>query len=232
MCTVTYIPLATGFILTSSKDEKVYRPTLSPAVYEHYGQKVTYPKDKEAGGSWIAVNERNHIACLLNGAFDNHEKQANYRKSRGELLINSFEYENVLDFKNHVDFTGIEPFTLLMLREYNFCELRWNGSRLYVKEVNMTKPAIWSSATLYDQDAREKRERWFYNWLREHKQAADFNIDQFHTSRHAYDPESDILMKRSSGLQTLSISRIRFEENKNTFKYTDLQKKKGYHIFL
>jgi uncharacterized protein with NRDE domain len=83
MCTVTYIPQSQGFIITSSRDEKLQRLTLQPAIYEHFVSEIVYPKDKMAGGTWIAVNMQNHIGCLINGAFENHQKQDHYQKSRG-----------------------------------------------------------------------------------------------------------------------------------------------------
>jgi hypothetical protein len=232
MCTVTYIPRPTGFILTSSRDEKVYRPTLLPDIYEHFGCKIVYPKDEQAGGTWIAVNMQNQIACLLNGAFENHQKQARYRKSRGLVLIESFGYENALHFKQDVNLIGVEPFTLLLIRNDTFHELRWDGSRKYFKEIDRTQPAIWSSATLYDQNTRNQREKWFYNWLKVNDHAPDFNIAQFHSSSHGNDSENDIMMKRHSGLQTLSISKIRYENKKSKFLYFDLQSREEYSIFL
>lgn len=232
MCTVTYIPRTNGFILTSSRDEKIYRPTLPPVIYEHFGRRIIYPKDKKAGGTWIAVSEQKQIVCLLNGAFENHQKQDSYRKSRGQILIESFGHENIPHFKGDVNLTGVEPFTLLLLRSGAFHELRWDDSRKYLKEIDMTKPRIWSSATLYDQNTRNQREKWFYDWLKVNVHVPDYNIAGFHSSRHGNDCGNDIMMKRSSGLQTLSISQIRYKNNKSTFRYFDLQSSKEYSIFF
>lgn len=222
MCTVTYIPRSKGFILTSSRDEKINRPTLQPAIYEHFGCEMVYPKDKTAGGTWIAVNMQNHIACLINGAFENHQKQDHYQKSRGQLLIESFGYRSIPHFKNKINLSAVEPFTLLLIRNEEFFELKWDGNRKYFKEIDINQPAIWSSPTLYDQNIRNQRKKWFYDWLKQNINAPDLNIARFHSSRHGNDCKNDILMNRSE-LQTLSISQIRDKNRKITFDYVDLQ---------
>ncbi len=56
MCTVTYLPSANGFYLTSNRDEKSTRPAaLPPAVYFLNGSKIIYPKDAQGCGTWIAL---------------------------------------------------------------------------------------------------------------------------------------------------------------------------------
>jgi len=85
MCTVSFIPLQNGFLLTSNRDEKSYRPTISPQVYTENEMKLLYPKDEKAGGTWIVARNDGTSIILLNGAFINHIKLTNYRKSRGQF---------------------------------------------------------------------------------------------------------------------------------------------------
>ena len=66
MCTVTYIPTRTGVLLTSNRDERVDRaPALPPATYHSGNQCLTYPKDAQAGGTWIALRDGRCAAVLL-----------------------------------------------------------------------------------------------------------------------------------------------------------------------
>ena len=68
MCTVTYLPLGDhNFILTSNRDVAPKRETTPPKEYNEVGVKLTYPKDKLAGGTWIGVSEKKRLICLLNG---------------------------------------------------------------------------------------------------------------------------------------------------------------------
>lgn len=74
MCSVSYIPLANGYLLTSSRDECHLRETLPPRSYLHAGKKIVYPMDARSGGTWIAGCNDETVACILNGAFEKHEK--------------------------------------------------------------------------------------------------------------------------------------------------------------
>jgi hypothetical protein len=228
MCTVTYIPLKTGFVLTSSRDEKVYRPTFSPAPYFHGSQSIIYPKDKLAGGTWFAVNGHQDTACLLNGAFENHVKKDYYKKSRGQVLLDSFEYDDVAFFVRNYDFEGIEPFTMLLIRKLGFFVLKWDGVITSLSQIEDKKPANWSSVTLYDRETIQQRERWFSQWIQRNSSAPDFNIREFHSSRHAENPVNNILMKRNDGLQTISITQLKKVGQRGILVYTDLLIRKTF----
>ena len=131
MCTVTYIPKPDGFLLTSSRDEKINRTTLPPRSYTHNHQELIYPKDTKGLGSWIAISHKKRIACLLNGAFENHAKKETYTKSRGLILTESFNYLMIDDFINDID-------------------LQLNGNMLVVKDNSTCNIARdYGQTTLY-----------------------------------------------------------------------------------
>jgi len=225
MCTVTYIPTLNGFILTSSRDEQVIRPTLVPELYEVKGEKIVFPKDKIAGGTWIASNLSERKACLLNGAFANHIKKANHTKSRGLILLESFHYDSAQEFAKLIDLQNVEPFTLLLFEgnvkpEIN--ALIWDGQIKHFSKIKNTDPLIWSSTALYDKKQRAMRETWFLNWIKNNKEHSDYQILNFYLHKHTKDEENNILMKRSNYIQTVSISQIRCSEKSNEFVYYDL----------
>lgn len=87
MCTVTYLPVSTGFVLTQNRDEA---PTRSPQIIskeKRFGTELLFPKDTKAGGTWIATARDGRTACLLNGAFEKHKHEPPYRLSRGLVLL-------------------------------------------------------------------------------------------------------------------------------------------------
>ena len=57
MCSVSFVPLEDGFLLTSNRDEKRFRPTIEPKIYLENKVKLLYPKDEKAGGTWIVSKE-------------------------------------------------------------------------------------------------------------------------------------------------------------------------------
>src|SRR5688500_10833072 len=95
MCTVTFIPSKQGMFLTSNRDEKNLRASaVYPAVYEFSSGKTIFPKDADAGGTWIAVHQNGNAIVLLNGGLFKHIPAPPYRKSRGLIvldLIDSYE---------------------------------------------------------------------------------------------------------------------------------------------
>ena len=233
MCTVTFIPTDTGFFLTSSRDEKISRWTIPPMYYDHDGAKLLYPKDVAGGGTWIAASLDGRSACLLNGAFENHEKKNNYSKSRGLILIESFNEDPGYFVKNTAHLKSIEPFTLLTmdfssgeLRE--FFEFRWNGVTLFEKSLPLNNSNIWSSATLYSKHVQLEREVLFKNWLGQNKMTEDKNILDFHNRKHGLSPNKDILMNGGGGLRTVSISQIKLHQGQLEFKYLDVVKNLDY----
>ena len=113
MCTVTYLPTNDGdFIFTSNRDED---PRRAVGDLQHInspeGKKLLLPKDR-AGGSWIALSQTGRLACILNGAFTKHQRKLSYRKSRGLILIDFFDWPDALSFWQDYNLIKIEPFTL------------------------------------------------------------------------------------------------------------------------
>lgn len=225
MCTVTFIPIKEGFVLTSSRDEKTLRATIKAQAYSEQNNILVYPRDVTAGGTWIAASNKKQIACLLNGAFKNHTKQTGYAKSRGHVLLDSFNFSTHSEFMSDVDLNNVEPFTLLLIDHENdieFNQLVWDGEKKHIQKIDHDVARIWSSATLYSDTDRELRKAWFRNWIIENNESEDSNIFDFHSSRHSDVSRVNILMKRENDLQTVSISQVRVMKEKETFLYHDL----------
>ena len=224
MCTVTFIPKNNGWILTSSRDEKKVRETLPPKIHDVFNQNVIYPKDLLAGGTWIALSDKKISVCLLNGGFELHEKKK-YTKSRGLVLLERFRFESLDDFWNSIELEAVEPFTLLNVEhndELKLRELVWDGNQKHKTVKSIRKTHIWSSVTLYSSSMIEERKKWFRKWCLEHKAMDGYKIEEFHQSFFTDNSAENILMKRTGGLQTVSISRIESTNGSTQLKYNDL----------
>lgn len=211
MCSVSFIPKNQHeFILTSNRDEKNARPTSAP-VSELIGDtRVFFPKDLNAGGTWIAAGDNSRICFLLNGAFENHERKPFYNKSRGKLLLESFEYEYIQDFFEQSILEEVEPFTLIIIEmndEPSLIEFRWDGTKKHIKELQTDQAWFWTSATLYNKEVRDQKKQWFDTWLQHSENIVDKHILKFHSSTHGDNPANDVFMKRENGLQTVILRR-------------------------
>lgn len=220
MCTLSFIPTDTGYIFTHNRDEHFLRESaLAPAFYKTENGGLVYPKDGKAGGTWIA-SDGSTTTCLLNGAFQKHKHQPPYQKSRGIVLLESFGYHSST-FGSTYDFTGIEPFTILRVKNLEApLELRWDGKHVH-ETIRERKPMILSSATLYDQESQLERETLFHNFLTRNPAPTPASIFTFHGLKHSGKEEQDFIMERESGVKTLSVSQVIVHLQQMQFAYAD-----------
>ncbi|MDD2584071.1 MAG: NRDE family protein [Bacteroidales bacterium] len=240
MCTVTYIPINNkdAFVLTSNRDEKECRPTLPPQVYEHENISIAYPKDQEAGGSWIAINNKGKINCLLNGAFVAHKKKDYHTVSRGTILLEFTKSElSADDFFSGKDLNSVEPFTIVSIKQFNgkvleLTEFIWDGSDKHLSRPEKDRPHMWSSA-IYTKEQKETREKWFANFLDHNKEnLSSNNILEFHSGNHTNDNSINLIMQRQGGFRTVSITQITAEGSHLQMSYLDLLKESKIDVIL
>jgi len=223
MCTVTYIPVGEKKFITSSRDEKkVRKKALLPRSYLHDDIRLIYPKDGEAGGSWIALHESGNVAVLLNGGFEKHISNPPYRKSRGLVFLDIIKQTAPANYFLNVDLFLIEPFTIIIIEQNNLIQYVWTGDEKYCKELNPLNPHIWSSATLYDKEVRKKREQWFKQWLNKEPGPNQSDILQFHRFAGDGNKETDLVMKRGGIYHTVSITSIELKNETRKICYYDL----------
>jgi uncharacterized protein with NRDE domain len=217
MCVLTYLPLPDGgFILTHNRDESTARPkAIPPSQYWLNGQSVIYPKDPQAGGTWVATSAA-FTLCLLNGAFEKHDHTPHYRQSRGLVILDFFKFNNLSNFLRDYQFADIEPFTLIIIDQFNACELtelRWDGTGVYIDKKDSQQPYIWSSATLYSAEVRHNRQKWFDDWVRQNPGFEPEQILQFHHTGGNGDVENDLKMNRNGALLTQCIVQIKYKNH-------------------
>jgi hypothetical protein len=222
VCTVSYIALENGFVLTSNRDETSSRPTLVPAEYNINGLCLIFPKDELAEGSWIACDKNGQVSCLLNGAFKKHKRSLPYGRSRGKVLLESFNFKDISTFITMVNLSDVEPFTLIIVKNDALNELKWDGVKKHVKYLDATKNHLWSSATLYPSNVTHKKEIWFTNWVKKHAGDNQKNILKFHCTRHGNIPSEDVNSQFKGDLRTVSITQVKNLDNKGIMEYHDL----------
>jgi hypothetical protein len=226
MCTVTYLPLNNNnFLLTSNRDVSILREQATlPMLFDTPNGKVLYPVDGQAGGTWVGLNEQGKAVVLLNGGFENHEYNPPYTRSRGGVVKALLENNDHKGFLTDCVLTGVEPFTLLLLdwTQGNLVlwEFVWDGERKFFKQLDETQPHIYSSATLYDSEMREKRQGWFAEWLQQHPNYSQSDILDFHETAGDGDPWTSVMLNRGN-VQTVSVTSIQKNETIATVFYHD-----------
>ncbi len=226
MCTVTLIPTQeNNFILTSNRDEVVNRKTLLPEFYKINETRMLFPKDAVAGGTWIGVSDKNTMICLLNGGFEIHERQVSYRQSRGVVVKDLLQADDLEKAITNYDCKGIEPFTIVAANwgsDLLLFELVWDGKQKHLRSLEK-KTHIWSSSTLYTKEMKNMRQEWFNTFKDENMLAPDSLLD-FHKNAGIGDKDVDLQIDRDF-LKTISITQIVKNEEELTMRYENLQNK-------
>ena len=222
MCTVTYLPLPDGCLITSNRDEARARDRAEfPAAHTFKGQSLVFPKDPRGKGSWIASNHTSS-ACLFNGAFEAHVPKPPYRHSRGLIPLEVLAHETLDHFVQDYSLEGIEPFSIVVYRPGVLQELKWDGQKAHLLDHDPSQPHIWASATLYSADVRRQRREDFDTWLNANPEFSPTSIVGFHT-QGSEDRENGLLIARESGLQTVSVTSMKHTHDAPTeMLYRDL----------
>ena len=223
MCTVTYIPLENNnFVLTSNRDESPLRIPLAPDFYEIQGRNVLFPKDKDAGGTWIGVSDMNRVLCVLNGGFDRHVRKPSYRLSRGILVKELLVSDTIETTIRNYDFHDIEPFTLVIVdwsEKLRCTELVWDGENAHIKEIK-DSPTVWSSSTLFTQSMKVERKKWFEQFvLQNDLQPQD--LLRFHLETAPDNKEYGVIMDRGF-VKTTSVTQITKSDDQISMEFRDL----------
>ena len=225
MCTVTIIPIGNNdFVLTTNRDEAPDRVSLVPDFYTINNTKLLFPKDK-MGGTWIGVSEKNRVVCVLNGGFAKHERQSNYRMSRGIVANDFMTSDDIVATIEAYNLEDIEPFTIV-IADWNttlkFYELAWDGKYKHLIELP-NDSRIWSSSTLYSEGMMKERQQWFENFEAFNDLNAD-SILEFHSTPDADNMDYGVVMNRGF-VKTTSITQVEKRGNNLDMRYENIENK-------
>jgi len=224
MCTVTYIREKEHFFITSNRDEKINRgKALPPAIYQIGASDLLFPKDIDAGGTWIVLKNATTAAVLLNGGFVSHQSAPPYQRSRGLILLDILTASDPEDCFNTIDLAAIEPFTLILLQDLSLYECRWDGQEKFKISLDAQQNYIWSSATLYTESTQQQRVEWFAKWQIANPDPSPENIVHFHRFAGDGDRQNNVQMNRDGLLLTVSITAIQLTGEQASMQYLDLK---------
>lgn len=223
MCTVSFIPAGKKVFLTSNRDEKHWRkPAIAPEWYSFNTGKILFPRDPDAGGTWIAGHENGNAIVFLNGAFRAHVKTPPYRMSRGLVLLELLDSASPYDKFNALDLRNIEPFTAVIWDNGQLYECRWDGKEKHPVKLDNSRAHIWSSCTLYEDAVIMKRKQWFINWMEKNTTPGQSEILDFHRFTGDGDSHNDLLMNRNGHEFTVSVTSMEINEGRVSMQYLDL----------
>jgi uncharacterized protein with NRDE domain len=223
MCTVLFAPTGKSSLIASLRDESPRRVgALVPAAYEGNEMRYVMPLDPTGGGSWVGYNEAGAVVVLLNGAFEKHIPAPPYRLSRGIIVRTLLDSRMPVVEWMLMPMENIEPYTLIVFSDGKLFRLAWDGKEKSRQPLDETTTHIFSSATLYDKEAKSMRENYFRNWIAMNPPLDKLSILSFFQSLK--DTQNGFIMNRNELVQTLSYSFICMDPDGYSFHYYDLQK--------
>ena len=191
MCTVSWRQQPGGYLLLCNRDEKRARqPAEAPRVWRRSGLRFLAPRDGEAGGTWIGVNEYALSLCLLNGPGGGGVR------SRGWLVWDLLDARTPEDVAARMDASDLAPFVLLALApDQKPLVIEWDGAGR--RTVDATVPLVSSSVEPEAVAAARRAEF-----------AAGADLASFHRS-HAPEPGPYSVCMHRTDACTVSFSRVR-----------------------
>ncbi len=108
-----------------------------PTLHRSRGVRFLSPRDPDAGGTWMMVNERGLTLCLLNRWHENDV--CGGIKSRGQLVLDFAGMETAQDVMaqlKRIDCTDYKPFTLVAIDRGEEKAMAWDGVELCAVEAS------------------------------------------------------------------------------------------------
>ncbi len=106
----------TKLLVAANRDERLGRPAEPPAIRSHGGRTILSPRDVEAGGTWVGLNDAGVFVGITN-RYDPAYFGRTAPVSRGALVLDALAHASAADAAaeaDEVDPTRVNPFHLVV----------------------------------------------------------------------------------------------------------------------
>jgi hypothetical protein len=240
MCTVSCFPwLAPAFegdapvrlrVVFSRDELRARLPAFPPLDVVRGARRVLMPRDADAGGTWIAVNDAGVVFTLLN-LYSGHNERPAHRvgsprlRTRGtviEHLVEAITASQALERMDAIDADAVRPFRVLACdRIGSVMEAVWDGASISRSLRSLDVPLMRTSSSLGDAVVIRPRRALFHTLLRESRRPTAATQDAFH---HHYWPGARELSVRMSrpDARTVSITTVEVRDSGVRMLYHEL----------
>lgn len=216
MCTVTFLPGLPrgGYLLATNRDESPRRlPALPPYAATLGGRLVLAPRDGDAGGTWIGVDEQGFALCVLNGDRPAAAPPPQDPVSRGRLVLDLLALRDAAAVRAELAARAaagalrFKPFKLALVTPgvrgapARLARVDWDGRALH--DAALDGPGLVVSSTFRPDEVQAAREAAFAGFLERVRPAlsagaADDDLDalagvahEFHAAHAPGAPQGD-----------------------------------------
>jgi hypothetical protein len=189
MCTLSVIPLTEnpsrpGIRLVVNRDESRLRPAAIPPTIETFGARQTIlPRDPQAGGTWIGVNDAGLAMVLLNATSAPAPARPITRGAIIPSLLDAVGRDEAIARAEQINVGQFAPFRLVIVDRAMLAELAIDEGALRVHERHaIDRPLMLTSSGLGDALVGAPRRELFATMFADHAPWREIQ-DAFHRHR-------------------------------------------------
>ncbi len=225
MCTLTFSPHATGYLLAMNRDEQRSRARALPPNWHRLGDRRALFPHEPGGGAWIGLNDPGNSCALLNW-YSAPTRILAHPISRGVVvpaLLEADGPESAGAILSRLQLGRMQPFRLVGFFQASESpivrEWRWDGTLL--EAINWGwQLRHWISSAKDEVEAQRLREACF----RRHETEADAGSEAWLQRMYStHEPEAgpySICMHRDDAM-TVSHTRLEIRKDDVRMRYVD-----------
>lgn len=221
MCTLSWIQDGLRYELHFNRDERrSRRPATPPAPVDRGGVRFLAPRDGDAGGSWISVNDHGLSLCLLNRYGTEAPPAPAPVTSRGLLLASLADCTDFAELECRLTkefLPRYQPFDLVAFSPGSPPRRAgWDGKRWHRAALGMTDVPLTSSS--FEPDVTIPARRHSFRRIAGSRPLDGGLLKAFHASHLPERGPLSVCMHREEA-STVSYSRVRVDPERVEVSY-------------
>lgn len=227
MCTVTWWRSGTDYGVLFNRDESRKRLEAEPPSTRDLGT-CTYisPVDRDAGGTWIWVNQYGVTGCILNN-YPRHNTSVNHPVSRGLLLTSLACLDSVAEISGAVateQLSHYRAFIILAFDERSLGQTSWDGKTLTSQRDNDVCCPLTTSGYKPEEVISYRHDRFVQRFAQQTERSHE-ELAAFQSEHDPSMPAHSVLMTREDA-RTVSQSHVRVTGSSVSLSYYSVSEDK------
>jgi len=225
MCTLTFSPQPSGFLVVMNRDEQRSRVAAHPPVARRLGERSVLHPSEPGGGTWIGINDSGAVFALLNW-YSVPQRPLTRPRSRG-TVVTALLTESDPDRAGHrcaaLGLEHLQPFRVVGIfpsaASGAIREWRWDGQRLAACDHPWQR-RHWISSGADEPGAERERSRCFQRHSTEPDHGSLPWLQRLHAS-HEPDAGACSICVHREDAATVSQTRVGWAHAAGWMEYVD-----------
>lgn len=224
MCTLSIYTAKKQCIITMNRDELRSRSEANVLHTESLnGINLVYPVDSVSGGTWMGMNNKGVVLCLLNH-YHGQTFAAQDPLSRGLIIPTALAKGDMASIHNYLlelESGSFNPFDLFLNQKQHIRHYIWDGHYTIFEDVTAEPWYMFTSSLLKAEEVITYRHRLFESWCKEMgNELTDPEeiLRGFHLIQTKNMETQSVLMEREQS-HTKSVVQVELAKDQISLKY-------------